>query len=198
MRDRRTFDRQRHPDGPRPSIFISNDLDGDGQLLVQQLKRFGIVTHIWPMPTRFPGDFDIIFAPLLDGLQDRLPWIPGEATAALIVILPQSGAYDPRLIRNCSPDAVLLSPSPSHQIASTIEVARGHFLYINRLKSRIARLDEHIRAARDIERAKAILVETRQMSEDTAYAFLRTQAMKRRVSIAALASAFVEHHLLTN
>ena len=36
------------------------------------------------------------------------------------------------------------------------------------------------------------------MSEDSGYAFLGTQAMERRVSIAALASAFVANHSLTN
>lgn len=205
MRDRQMREQPDHPrrarvdDPARLTVLVASEPDTDGQFLVRELKRSrGMVSLVWPLPDRFPGDVDIVFSSFAEGLHERLPWMPGEATAALVLLLPQHGGYDLRAVRNCSPDAVLFRPYQAHHIATVLEIARSQFLYIKRLRTRIARLDENIRGARDIERAKAILVETRQMTEEAAYAFLRTQAMERRMSVAALASAFVDSHALVN
>lgn len=180
-------------------MFVAVEPESEGQLLVRELQRLRyVVNHVWPMPDRFPADIDVILSAFTESLHERLAWMPGEATAALVVLLPQHGGYDLKALRNCGPDAVLFRPWQPHHIVTAVEIARNQFLYIKRLRSRIGRLDENIRAARDIERAKAILVETRKMSEEEAYAFLRTQAMERRVSVAALASAFVDSYALVN
>ena len=181
------------------TAFISVEPDRDGEALIREVQRTrGVVSHVWPMPDRFPGDVDVVLATLTDTLHERLPWMPGEATAALIVILPQHACFDARALRSVSPDAVLFRPVQSHHVETTLMVARSQFQYTRRLRARISRLDENIKASRDIERAKAILVESRNMSEEAAYAFLRTQAMERRVSVAALAAAFVDSYSLIN
>jgi AmiR/NasT family two-component response regulator len=180
-------------------MLVAAEPDSEGQLLIRELQRLRcIVTHVWPIPDRLPGDVDVILAAYSEMLHERLPWVPGEATAALVVLLPQRGGYDVKTLRNCGPDAVLFRPWQMHHIVAAVEIARNQYQYIKRLRSRISRLDENIRAVRDIERAKTILVETRKMSEEDAYAFLRTQAMERRVSVAALASAFVDSYALVN
>lgn len=183
----------------RLTIFVAVEPEGEGQLLVRELQRSrSVVNHVWPLPDRFPSDVDVIVTPFAEGLHERLPWVPGEASAALVLLLPQHGGYDLKAVRNCGPDAVLFRPWQPHHIATVLDIARSQFQYTRRLRTRIARLDENIRASRDIERAKSILVETRKMSEEEAYAFLRTQAMERRVSVAALASAFVDSYALVN
>jgi AmiR/NasT family two-component response regulator len=189
----------RPPDPAGLTVFAAVEPDVDGQLLLRELLRLRcIVSHVWPVPNRLPGDVDVILTSFMENLHERLPWMPGEATAALVVLLPPRAGYDVRVLRNCGPDAVLFRPWQAHQIVTSIEMARNQFLYIKRLKMRIGRLDENIRAARDIERAKTILVETRKISEEEAYAFLRTQAMERRISVAALASAFVDSYSLVS
>ncbi len=45
---------------------------------------------------------------------------------------------------------------------------------------------------RSVERAKAILMRNRKLSEGDAYHYLRSQAMERRVTIGALANAIVD------
>ncbi|MCA1397960.1 ANTAR domain-containing protein, partial [Bradyrhizobium sp. BRP56] len=44
----------------------------------------------------------------------------------------------------------------------------------------IEKLDDNLRSMRTVERAKAILMATRQMPETEAYGFIRRQAMERR------------------
>lgn len=181
------------------TVSVVVEPESEGQLLVRELQRLRcIVTRAWPMPDRLPDNVDVIFSVFSESLHERLPWMPGEPTAALVILLPQHGGYDLKMLSNCGPDAVLFRPWQSHQIVTAFEIARSQFLYIKRLRSRIERLDENIRAARDIERAKTILAQTRSMSDKEAYAFLRSQAMERRVSVAALASAFVDSYALVN
>jgi AmiR/NasT family two-component response regulator len=96
------------------------------------------------------------------------------------------------MLRNCAPDAVLHRPLTTHAVLSSLILARAHFTYNQRLRSRIEKLDETLRSIRSVERAKSILMAKRQMREDEAYQFMRRQAMTRRVPISAVAAAIVD------
>jgi AmiR/NasT family two-component response regulator len=79
-------------------------------------------------------------------------------------------------------------------VLTSLALARAQFLYERRLRTRIDKLDETLRAFRCVERAKSILMQTRQIDEDEAYHFMRRQAMKRRISISAVAAAVVDSY----
>src|SRR2546426_908609 len=89
-----------------------------------------------------------------------------------------------RWCRN-SPNAVLPPPFTTNAVLSSLVLARSQFGYERRLRSKIEKLDENLRSMRTVERAKAILMATRQMPETEAYGFIRRQAMDRRVSASA-------------
>ena len=179
------------------SAFVSCERDDSAELVVRELQRLrAIVSFAWPQPAEFPGDVDLIVVDIADRIADRLPWMPGEATAALILLLPRTDAYDRQQVAHCTPDAVLGRPFPAHLFRTTLHVAMQQFQYIRRLRSRIARLDQNLKATREIERAKAILMARRQLDEDEAYAFIRKQAMERRTTVAAVASAIVDGHAM--
>jgi|FEC22Drversion2_1045045.scaffolds.fasta_scaffold00023_7 AmiR/NasT family two-component response regulator len=182
---------------PRLSAFVACERDATGEALLRELQsRRGIVTHVWPPPDRFPYDVDVIVTDMIDGLGERLPWMPGESTATLMVLLPERGGFDRKQLLDCSPDAVLFRPFGAAEFATTLAVARNQHGYIRRLRTRIARLDENVKGIRDIERAKIILMTQRGMDEDGAYSFIRNQAMERRVTIVTLARAIVDSHEL--
>lgn len=182
---------------PRLSAFVACERDATGEALLRELQsRRGIVTHAWPPPDRFPYDVDVVVTDMIDGLGERLPWMPGEATATLMVLLPAGGGFDRKQLIDCSPDAVLFRPFGAAEFATTLAVARSQHGYIRRLRTRIARLDENVKGIRDIERAKIILMTRRGMDEDGAYSFIRNQAMERRVTIVTLARAIVDSHEL--
>lgn len=77
-------------------------------------------------------------------------------------------------------------------------MAREHFLYEQRLRGRIEKLDENLRTMRVVEKAKSIVMRTKSLGEDDAYNFLRSQAMERRVTIGVIAKAVVESFDLLN
>ena len=87
-------------------------------------------------------------------------------------------------------------PLTANAIATALALARNQFLYFRRLQMRIARLDETLRATRDIERAKQILMKARDLSEAEAYEWMRRNAMNRRQTIAAVATAIVDSHMV--
>jgi len=169
----------------------------DGERLIRELQRLRCtVKHIWPMPAQIPTQFDVVFCALSNDLPQRLPWIPGEPGATLVVVDQGDEAMDLGLLHNCAADAVLHCPVTERSVPAALSLARGHFLYERRLRSRIGKLDESLRTMSTVERAKSLLMRTKNMSEEEAYKFLRQQAMERRVTIGALATAIIDSYEL--
>jgi AmiR/NasT family two-component response regulator len=169
--------------------------DDENETLVRELLRTrASVRRLWPLPARLPDDADIIFCELVSDLPQSLPWVPGQPTSALVTIIPSAQGPDLTLLRNCAPHAVLHHPVTANTVLTSLMLARAQFLYERRLCARIDKLDEALRAFHIVERAKTILMHTRKLGEDEAYHFIRRQAMDRRVSISALATAIVDSH----
>lgn len=176
-------------------LVVATRRDEDGELLMRELQRVRArVRHLWPVPDRLPEDADLVFCDFVPGLADRIPWIPGEPKAGLVAIIPLTPPPDLATLRDCAPDAVLHKPLTTYGILTSLVVAHSHFQYDHRLRTRIDKLDENLRAMRSVERAKSILMSTRSLREEEAYNFIRRQAMDRRVSISAVAAAIVDSH----
>ena len=179
------------------SISVVCEPGTETELLVRELLRTRArVARIWPLPQRLPDDYDALFCDFSEALIQALPWVPGEASSPLVVVLPANNSYDLKLLCDCSPDAVLHRPIVSHTVLTSLIMARNQFLYIRRLQMRITRMDETLRAARDIERAKHILMTSRCISEEEAYEYIRRNAMNRRLTIAAVARAIVDFDMV--
>lgn len=171
--------------------------DDDGERLVRELQRLRCTVHYeWPIPSQIPSQFDAIFCALSNDLPQRLPWIPGEPASALIVVDPGEGALDLKLLHNCAPHALMHYPSTGRAVQTSLALARSHFLYERRLRGRIDKLDESLRMMRSVERAKSLLIRVKNVSEEEAYNYLRRQAMERRVTIGAVASAIIDSYEL--
>lgn len=176
-------------------IIAAVPRDNEGDSLSRELLRTrSRVRRLWPMPARLPEDADVIFCELVPELPQCLPWVPGQPTAALVVVTSAVQAPDLRLLRNCAPHAVLHRPFTASTVLTSLALARAQFLYERRLRTRIDKLDDTLRAFRSVERAKSILMQTQKLDEEEAYRFIRLQAMKRRVSITAVAAAIVDSH----
>ncbi len=178
-------------------IAVVTAADVSGETLIRELQRTrGRVRHFWPPPDPLPADTDVLFCDLVPNLPARLPWVPGEPKAALVVLVPAAATLDLDLLRKAAPEAVLHRPFSSPAILASLVLARSRFGYERRLRGRIERLDLTLRSMRSVERAKTILMDARKMPEDEAYRFLRSQAMERRVSVGAIAAAIVDAHNL--
>lgn len=177
----------------RLEIGVATRRDELGEQLIRELQRTRArVHHLWPPPAQFPTTLDVIYCDLLPDLPQRLPWIPGESSAALVVIVPPNQPLDLGLLENSAPHAMIYSPITVQAVVASLTVAMSHFSYERRLRHRIEKLDDNLRTMRSVERAKTILMRTKNLREDEAYKHLRRQAMERRVTIGALATAIVD------
>jgi AmiR/NasT family two-component response regulator len=175
------------------SVAVIASAEDQNMFLLRELQRLRTrPRHIWPMPESLPADSDVVYCEYVPNLASRLPWIPGDARSALVVLLPTSDPVHPTALAHATPDAVLSRPFTSNSIAASLILSRSQFRYEQRLRAKIERLDDNLRSMRTVERAKAILMTTRRMPENEAYAFIRRQAMDRRVSTSAVASAIVD------
>ena len=185
---------------PRPrvddlTIYVIVERDENGERLVRELQRLRHnVRHLWPIPAQLPLDCDVIFCALARDLPQRIPWVPGDPSAALVLVDTGRDELDLSLIRNCAAHGALHYPGTSRTVQATLMLAREHFGYERRLRGRIDKLDENLRSMRVVERAKALLMGQRSFSEEAAYNFLRQRAMERRVSIGTIAAAVVDTH----
>ncbi len=185
--------RQPKPAAPDPDVVVVAADDDQTRFLIRELQRLRArVRQIWPMQAQLPSDVDIVFCEYTSDLPRRLPWNPGDARAALVAILPTNEALDPNVLCNATPQAVLSKPFSTNAILAAYFLANSQFRYERRLRDKIDKLEDSLRAARIVERAKAILMSTRNINEDEAYNVIRRQAMDRRVPASVVASAIVD------
>jgi hypothetical protein len=172
-------------------IAVAVSRDEDAEMLARELSRTrSRVRRMWPL--RLPEAVDV--CELTAELPQLLPWVPGQPQAALVVVTQAVQMPQLKLLRNCAPHAVLHQPFTTGTVLTSLAVARAQFLYEQRLRTRIDKLDETLRAFRSVERAKSILMEKRNLDEEEAYHFMRRQAMSQRVSVGAVAAAIVDSH----
>ncbi|MEN3351788.1 MAG: hypothetical protein V7632_5423 [Bradyrhizobium sp.] len=175
------------------SAVVVAPVDDQIGMLLRELQRFRMrVRQVWPMPESVPADADVVYCEYSPDLARRLPWIPGDARSALVVILPATEAIHADALCHATPNAILPRPFTPNGVLSSLVLARSQYGYERRLRSKIEKLDDNLRSMRTVERAKAILMATRQMPETEAYGFIRRQAMDRRVSASAVAAAIVD------
>lgn len=118
--------------------------------------------------------------------------MPGEATAAIVLLLPVNGGQDLDAIHAALPDALLTRPIIPSAIVPALALAWDHFSYHRRQTARINQLDENIRALREVERAKTILMREQKISESAAFEALRKEAMEKRKKVSAIAKIIVD------
>ena len=177
----------------RLTILLACEPDIEGAKLLRHLQRTrASVRHVWPVPKTVGENADLVLVEYGTGLSQRLAWDPGEASAALIVLLPQANQVDLAELRRSLPDAVLHRPYQPQSIDTAMILALDHFSYAKRQRMRIARLDENIKALRDIEKAKHIIMQQKSLGENEAYRVLRDMAMERRVPVAEIAEKLVD------
>ena len=174
-------------------IVVAHPRDNDAEQLIRHLQRLGgRVEHMWPPPTRLEARADLVFS--LIGQQNREFGNSGLETphGALIAIVDPAEAWSAQLLVDANPHAVLVKPFEATAILTSILVARNNSGYQWRLLHKISKLEETLRSSRTVERAKAILMEKRQIGESAAYSYLREQAMRKRIPIGAIAAVVVE------
>jgi len=166
--------------------------DRDGELLIRCVQRMGgRVVNQWPPGQILDQPINVLFCVVEPAALTLLRLATTQADLAVIGILDtaNSGIH---LLKITTPHALLVRPLEAHAIPGQILLALHNARFQARQQSKITKLEDTLRSYRKVEQAKAILMSRRNMGEPEAYGYLREQAMRRRVSIGALATAIVD------
>ena len=129
------------------SAIVVAPMDDQIGMLLRELQRFSMeVRQVWPMPENVPTDADVVYCEYMPDLARRLPWIPGDARSALVVILPATEAIQVEALCHATPHAILPRPFTANAVLSSLVLARSQFGYERRLRSKIEKLDDNLRS----------------------------------------------------
>ena len=88
--------------------------------------------------------------------------------------------------------AVLISPLRPAGILSSLVMAKHQHAELRESRRRTVRLEQKLLSANQISTAKAILVRTRNVSDEEAYRIIREQAMSKRTATEDIARAIIQ------
>lgn len=181
-------------------VFVAYPYDQWGSALLRFLHRQDCrVTHVWPAPERLPQPVDVLFCALNRQVLALTSSLSSQPQPAVIGVVAGEDGDVAKLLTSMAPHAVLAKPFEDSAVVASMIVARASCGYQQRLLARISKLEETLRSMRKVERAKAILMETRHLDEAAAYELLRKQAMSKRVPIGLVASVVIDsNELLPN
>jgi AmiR/NasT family two-component response regulator len=115
--------------------------------------------------------------------------VGGACVLPLVLVLP---GRDPAVVEHTAGlpvFACLADPVAVEEIGAAIRLARARWDELAALRERVADLSRRMEERRAVDRAKAVLMEARGISEDDAYRLLRRESQNRRRSMAEVAGA---------
>jgi response regulator NasT len=87
--------------------------------------------------------------------------------------------------------AYLVEGLAAERLAPILEVALARFAHEEQLRQRLQKVESELAERKIIDRAKRLLMERRQMTEQEAYAALRKRAMDHGMKVAEVARQLV-------
>ena len=181
-------------------VLVVHPRDADGETIRRLLLRIGCqIEDAWPPPRDLPERVSMVFY-LLDETTVRvMPWTSGSRKAAVVAVVAGHSPSNPRpcaprtlrLLNDCWPQAVISKPVRAVDVLTSLMSARSLARHEECLVTKVRKLEETLRTTRAVEKAKAILMRSKNIDERTAYRHLRESAMNRRVPIGSIASAVI-------
>lgn len=175
-------------------VLLLQPESSEGQELCQHLNRIGCcVQMMWPPPATIPQDTDVVLVflrPIVEG-HITLHWDADCPPAVLIAIVDYENPLVVEKALRLRAQAVIGLPLRTLGILANVLLSVNNHRRERRLRRHTERLTAKLKAIRDIDKAKAILMSINKMSEEEAYEAIRSQAMNKRTTIEAMATAII-------
>ncbi len=173
-------------------VLVVHPRDADGDALIDQLKRIGCnVRGIWPPPAELPHDVDTVFQ--LVGPEEAPAFAASVAAdgPTMVAIIDYENPTVLKRLLDSNAHGVVSKPVRSFGILSSLVLARSLHGYARRLEAKVDKLEETLKARREVDKAVKILVALKQVSEAEAYELIRQQATQKRLSMAQIAATVI-------
>lgn len=174
-------------------VVVFHPEDQDGQELLAQLQRIGCQTKaFWPPLEKLPPDTDLVFFSIQpEILSMDLPWVSRTDSPPIVPVVTYENPVIVEALLKLNAFAVITSPVRSFGVLTAIVVSVNQAQRARERENYIARLERRLAALRKVNKAKAILMNTRKLSEEDAYKAIRDQAMTKRVTAEEIADAVI-------
>jgi two-component system, response regulator PdtaR len=173
-------------------VLVVHPHDRDGDELARQLKRIGCrVDIVWPPPPTVPPEADVIYFLLDPDPPSGRGWRNADLPAALIAVIDFENPTILKELLDSNAHGVLVRPIKPAGVLSTLVLALSNRSYVTRLLGKVAKLEDTLKARREIEKATRILMTLRNIPEREAYEFIRRQASAKRITTAAVATSII-------
>jgi two-component system, response regulator PdtaR len=173
-------------------VLVIHPRDSEGEALIDQLKRIGCNVHgVWPPPTTIPRDIDTVFQFVESSQEPVFPAISDEHSPTLVAIVDYENPTILKRLLDSNAHGVVNKPIRSFGILSTLVLARSLRGYTRRLEGKVQKLEETLKARRDVDKAVKILVGLKKVSEFEAYELIRQQATQKRLAMADIAVSII-------
>jgi AmiR/NasT family two-component response regulator len=173
-------------------VLVVHPRDAEADALIDQLKRIGCnVRGVWPPPSELPGDVDTVFH-LVE--TEETPAFTASAKQdgpTFVAIVDYENPTVLKRLLDSNAHGVVNKPIRSFGILSSLVLARSMHGYARRLEGKVEKLEETLKARRDVDKAVKILVALKQIGEAEAYELVRQQATQKRMSMAQIASTII-------
>ncbi len=173
-------------------VVVLHPPDDDRVVLSHQLRRIGCrVSETWSVEDASLNEADAIYFLANPDQSPDLKRLSDKHDSALIAVVSYESPLVLQAITNIGVHGVVTKPVRSIGVFANLITALSIFKYEGRLNARIAKLDETLKARRMVERATRILAEHQSITEDHAYAMIRTEAMSKQVTITEMANSII-------
>ncbi len=174
-------------------VVVFHPEDHDGQELLAQLQRIGCQAKaFWPPLEKLPPDTDLVFFSIQpEILSIDLPWLSRADSPPVVPVVAYENPVIVEAVLKLNAFAVITSPVKSFGVLTSILVAVNQAERARDRENYIGRLERRLAALRKVNKAKAILMNTRGLSEEEAYKAIRDQAMSKRVTAEEIADAVI-------
>lgn len=175
-------------------VVVFHPDDADGQELIAQLRRIGCqLKAFWPPRDRLPDNTDLVFLAVRpEGGQQEPAWAKRDDPPPVIAVVNYENPTVIERVLRLNAYGVVASPVKSFGLLTAIVVARSQAERERERVRYVAKLEARLAALRKIAKAKSILMQTRQVSEEDAYKLIREQAMTKRVTTEEIADAIIK------
>lgn len=182
------------------TVAVVHPQDADGAALVEHVRRIGCrVDPQWPPPKDLSPSVDIVIVSIdrewhraMRAMLRRAP----DPKPGVIAVVDYENPATLQLVLESESLAVLGKPIRPFGVLANLVICRSTWLTRRAQSARIDKLEGKISSQNRIAKAKAVLIATQGLSEQQAYETIRAQAMAKRVSMAAIASAIINANAL--
>jgi len=156
----------------------------------------GSLEATWPGPDSIGPEVDIIIAAVADLPSDSVLYRLERKHHCLIGLVEEDNPTALKGIIDLGVHSFINRPTHPLSLVMALVLGLSISAYENRLRAKVGKLENNLRAAHTVERAARILARTLNIPEDQAYQHLRTKAMDRREPMHELAMQVIKAHAI--